>query len=359
MVQLSEGQTIQVPGSGSAMHTIKYVGGVYSCSCPAWRFQSRPIDERTCKHIDRMGYRNTAASRAPATNGKPQTTNGKPQTTTVMSSPAAVVMSAVNTPAPRVEPKAPPVLLAHTWDKEADLTGWWMSEKLDGVRCWWTGEKFLSREGNEYRAPAWFTKDLPKTLLDGELWMGRKMFQQTVSIVRMGNPRDDLWRKLTFMVFDAPEKGQPFENRMVRAERIIAGAPYAKFVDQVPCEGINHIRKALKAMIALGGEGLMMRSPMSMYEEGRSYTLLKVKEFFDAEGTVIGYEPGKGKHKGRVGALIIKADNGKEFRAGTGLTNKERAKPPSIGSRVTYRYQELTDDLIPRFPTFVSARDYE
>src|SRR5688572_11267334 len=71
----------------------------------------------------------------------------------------------------------PPVLLAHVWENDTDLSGWWMSEKLDGVRAYWDGRRFLSRLGNSYNAPEWFTKGLPETPLDGELWVGRKRFQ--------------------------------------------------------------------------------------------------------------------------------------------------------------------------------------
>ena len=63
------------------------------------------------------------------------------------------------------------MLLAERWDNQADLTGWWMSEKLDGVRAYWDGKQFLSRLGNLYHAPAWFIAGLPDVPLDGELWI--------------------------------------------------------------------------------------------------------------------------------------------------------------------------------------------
>ena len=103
----------------------------------------------------------------------------------------------------------------------------------------------------------------------------------------------------------------------------------------------------------------MFRKPGSLYEAGRSDTLLKVKEFFDAEAVVIGYEPGKGKHKGRVGAVCLRTPGGVEFKAGTGLSDHEREHPPAIGTMVTYRYQELSADNVPRFPVYVAARTYE
>lgn len=333
MATLQEGESVQVPGSGSAVWTLKCVGGVVYCNCPAWRNQGGPVDTRACKHMKLHGFTNTPAT-------------------------AAQVTQAQN-PVDPGTPKEPPVLLAHSWDTAQDLTGWWMSEKFDGVRCWWEGDRFISRLGNEYHAPKWFTENLPKIVLDGELWMGRKLFHLTVGAVKKLNPVDAEWQKIKFMVFDAPAHPAGFEDRVAHLNTVLAGVPHTRVVDHIPCKGIDHIKRSLAGMTAQGGEGLMLRQPGSMYEAGRSNTLLKVKEFFDAEGTVVGYEPGKGKHKGRVGAIMLMSDDGKAFKAGTGLSDREREKPPAIGSRVTYRYQELTPDLKPRFPVFISARDYE
>jgi DNA ligase-1 len=82
-------------------------------------------------------------------------------------------------------PESIDMLLAHSWEDKNDPKGWWMSEKLDGVRCYWNGTSFLSRNAKKYDVPAFFIEHLPKTVsLDGELWMDRKKFQQTISIVR-------------------------------------------------------------------------------------------------------------------------------------------------------------------------------
>src|SRR5262249_996536 len=69
------------------------------------------------------------------------------------------------------KPTAPRILLGHKWELDHDPTGWWMSEKLDGVRAYWDGEAFVSRLGNRFVAPDWFTADLPADTLDGELWV--------------------------------------------------------------------------------------------------------------------------------------------------------------------------------------------
>ncbi len=109
-------------------------------------------------------------------------------------------------------------------------------------------------------------------------------------------------------------------------------------------------------MEALGGEGLMLRQPGSMYVAGRSSTLLKIKSFRDAEAMVIGHQAGEGKHKGRLGALLVRLADGTEFAIGTGLSDRERANPPAVGATVTFRYQELSDGGVPRFPSYVGVR---
>ena len=100
----------------------------------------------------------------------------------------------------------------------------------------------------------------------------------------------------------------------------------------------------------------MLRQPGSRYEAGRSNTLLKVKTFHDAEATVLEHLPGAGRHKGRLGALLVALSNGKQFSVGTGFTDAQRGQPPAIGGVITFRYQELTDGGVPRFPSFVRIR---
>jgi DNA ligase 1 len=108
---LQDGESIQVQGSASKPYVLKNVAGVYSCSCPAWRNQSLPIDKRTCKHL--RSLRGDAIEQARI---------------------GSVLAVAVP---PRQQPKAPPLLLAESWDREEDPAGWHLSEKLDGVRAYW------------------------------------------------------------------------------------------------------------------------------------------------------------------------------------------------------------------------------
>jgi DNA ligase-1 len=225
------------------------------------------------------------------------------------------------------------------------------------VRAYWNGKAFVSRLGNEYMAPAWFVEGLPEVPLDGELWVGRKAFQRTVSIVRRQD-RSDHWRDVAFVVFDAPAMDAPFEDRLAFVSAHVAkhAPPHARYHAHERCTGVDHLRAELARVEALGGEGLMLRKPGSRYEVGRSNTLLKVKSFKDAEARVVGYVPGEGRHKGRTGALLVEMPDGTRFAVGTGLSDKEREHPPAVGAVITYRYQELSDGGVPRFPSFVGER---
>lgn len=331
MADLSDGQSIEMKGSGAKPYVIKNVGGVYSCSCPAWRNQSVAIERRTCKHIRKL--RGDAEEEARIGGALPQ-------------KPAKPDSDAVG----------PPILLAETWDNTTDLGGWWMSEKLDGVRAYWDGKQFISRQGNLYHAPDWFVADLPDTPLDGELWLGRKAFQRTVAIVRRQD-KTELWKEVKYLIFDAPGLKEPFERRLDFLAQAVKATTFAHAAlhPHERCKGVNHLREELQRVESLGGEGLMLRQPGSGYEIGRSATLLKVKTFKDAEATVIDHQAGAGKHKGRLGALLVRLADGTEFSVGTGFTDRQRESPPPIGSTITFRYQELSDAGVPRFPSFVGA----
>lgn len=261
------------------------------------------------------------------------------------------------TVAPSPARQAPTLLLAESWNNSTDVTGWWLSEKLDGVRAYWDGKKFLSRQGNVFHAPDWFTAGLPAIPLDGELWLARKAFQRTVSIVRRQDG-SNLWGEIKFRIFDAPALAEPFEHRIEYLCNCFSQLrlPYVGVLPQQRCRGLKHLADELELILAAGGEGLMLRQPGSKYESGRSSTLLKVKRFHDAEARVIEHQPGAGRHKGRMGALLVAFPEGTTFSVGTGFTDAQREDPPAIGSLITFRYQELSDRGVPRFPSFVRVR---
>jgi DNA ligase-1 len=333
MGDLADGESVEMQGSAKTPYVLQNVAGAYSCTCPAWLHQSRPTDLRTCKHLKKL--RGTEAE--------------------VARIGADALRGAVKKDKAGDAVK-PPVLLAHNWEPKTDPTGWWISEKLDGVRAYWDGAQFVSRLGNRYLAPGWFTAGLPTSKLDGELWVGRKKFQETISIVRRAKA-NELWKSVTYVVFDAPDEDGPFEARMEGLRELIkATNGYATLIENTVCTSLAHMQSELARVEKLGGEGLMLRQAKSRYVSGRSTTLLKVKTFHDAEAKVVGYVAGKGKHKGTVGSLTAVTPGGIQFNVGTGLKDAERKNPPGIGSVITYRYQELTKAGVPRFPTYLRER---
>src|SRR5580704_12767831 len=117
MADLNDGETTEMKGSGAKPYVLKNTGGVYSCTCPAWRNQSIAIERRTCKHLRKLrGEVAEAARVGTEARARPATAPGED-----------------------ASEKAPPLLLAHAWANDVDLSGWWMSEKLDGVRAYWDG----------------------------------------------------------------------------------------------------------------------------------------------------------------------------------------------------------------------------
>ncbi len=260
--------------------------------------------------------------------------------------------------------KAPALMLAKVYHPGIALADYWVSEKYDGVRGFWDGEKLLTRGGERIMAPAWFTAGWPAVPMDGELWAGRGKFQQAVSTVRQQTPDDAAWRSIRFMVFDLPRHGGTFSERIpaIAAQVQLLNQSWVQAVAQFKLPSHKALQALLNKTVRDGGEGLMLHRGSSLYAGVRSDDLLKVKTHEDTEARVVGYLPGKGKHAGAVGALLLEmpALDGKvaqRFKLGAGLSDAERASPPPLGSTVTYRYRGFNESGLPRFATFVRVRD--
>ncbi|KAG9084877.1 hypothetical protein FRC06_003853, partial [Ceratobasidium sp. 370] len=282
--------------TSSSTYKVKRTWDHYYCTCPAWRNQGgSPTNARTCKHLKALlGEEYEAA---------------------------------------RIKLKNPYGAATSSTDKNARAS---KRQKKD------SGDGAASGNGG-----------LPKNVtLDGELFGGRGKFQDTVSVVKTINSPH--WQNITFQIFDIPSRGsEPFEERIAYLKKHLSSIPQVNVVEHTMCKSREHLLETLKEVERQGGEGVMMRQPGSEYEGKRSSTLLKVKTFYDGEAEVVGYEPGKGKHKGATGALKCIMASGKKFSVGSGLSDKQRHAPPKVGAIITYRFQELTRDGVPRFPTFV------
>jgi DNA ligase 1 len=237
--------------------------------------------------------------------------------------------------------------------------GWLVSEKLDGVRAIWDGQSLRFRSGLPIAAPAWFVKPLPAGVaLDGELWIGRGRFEPLSGAVRKAVPVDAEWRTVQYQLFDLPGGPGPFGVRAARLQAVVqrAGTPVLAAAEQHRLPDAAALQRRLDEVVRAGGEGLMLHRADALWHPGRSGQLLKLKPLHDAEATVIGHAPGRGRHAGRLGALRVRTDEGTEFLIGTGLSDAEREHPPPLGSVVTYTHRGHTESGVPRFASFLRVR---
>jgi DNA ligase-1 len=279
---------------------------------------------------------------------------------------------------------------------------WWASEKWDGIRALWDGEKIISRGsglGNPKvytYVPEWFLKILPPGIaLDGEIWIGRGMFQSTgkLSNIKPGSSYskkeiDDIWSgkngyPVIFKVFDIPSHKGLFEQRMEFLKSVVLDREKCwdkieyenkriyplQFTEQVKIQTMEQLVNLYTDLTSNGAEGIMLRAHSSPYEEKRSKYMLKYKIKEDSECIVRAYLPGEGRLQGMLGALrceMIKDGkvSGVYSNIGTGFTDFQRKyyNVPSsseyipIGAIVSFSYMEMTDDGVPRHPVYRGLR---
>jgi DNA ligase-1 len=240
----------------------------------------------------------------------------------------------------------PNLLLLKTY-KDQNISGWVMSEKLDGIRAYWDGEHLISRGGKIIYTPAWFTKNYPPFEIDGELWSKRDDFSN-ISLIVCDKIPSDKWHEIKHYIFEVPHvKGGLFE----RLERV---KPYEddiiKLIPQKEIKSKKELQRFLKDVEAKGGEGVVVRDPNAPYAVKRTSKALKVKSFKDAECEVVGYTKGRGKFEGKVWALRCRLQNNIVFYVGSGLSDKERKNPPKIGTIITFKYKEMAKKLQTEIP---------
>ena len=256
-------------------------------------------------------------------------------------------------------PSAPAMLLAETYAAGVDVSRYLVSEKYDGVRAQWDGRALRFRGGGTVPAPAWFTDRFPAVPLDGELWLGHGQFDALSGIVRKQIAVDTEWRAVRYLVFELPDAPGNFAARHAQLRALIgaAGVPWLVAVEQTTVASHAELLRRLDAVVRAGGEGLMLHRADAPYVTGRSDALLKLKPWLDAEAVVVGHVPGQGKYTGQTGALEMAMPDGKRFRLGSGLTDALRRAPPPVGTRLTYRYLNLTKNGLPRHPRYLRIRE--
>lgn len=250
----------------------------------------------------------------------------------------------------------PRIQLATKMVKSINVEDYYVSEKLDGVRGYWTGQRMLSRSGREIVMPGWFSEGFPDQVLEGELWLGRGMFEAMSSIARKNKPINAQWRQVKFMLFDLPVHGGIFSDRYSELLLIANQSDYLEAIKQQVISNNVKLYKLLDSVVSADGEGLMLHRKGALYKVGRSQDIVKLKPKYDAEAIVVEHFEGKGKYSGMLGAILVKMPNGIRFKIGTGFSDAERQAPPKLGSRITFQYLGLTKNGVPRFAHFLRER---
>jgi DNA ligase 1 len=155
----------------------------------------------------------------------------------------------------------------------ANVTGWWVSEKYDGIRAIWTGSKLVSRNGRKFNAPDWFVSGLPRGVrLDGELWMGRGKYDELQSVIQR---KGGEWIGVRYMVFDLVDVGN-FEERDA-ALSFVPLPLHCKKVAHHELTGHDMLDDMESNIVSAGGEGCVIRRPGSEYRPGRAGDVIKIK----------------------------------------------------------------------------------
>ncbi len=279
--------------------------------------------------------------------------------------------------------------------------GWWVSEKFDGQRAVWDGQKFVSRGASgDPRVypyvPRWFMACMPPGIaLDGELFLQRNSFSATTSILKTGlkpetirkkgDPTqvdlDSRWSKIKYQVFDIIDEN-PYEVRKQRLEHIVAERAAAWTLISVPfymkkpscpliltrqhlIRSIGELDTIYNNLVAEDAEGVMVRAPGIPYIPRRTKMMLKMKLKEDSDCVLIGYKPGEGKYQGLLGSFECQDIVSKKTFYLGGMSDKIRTdynKQGSldyhpIGTLITYTFNGKTADGIPRHPRYKGIRN--
>ena len=273
-------------------------------------------------------------------------------------------------------------MLAHKFDDSR--VDWsqpvYIQPKLDGVRCLFTKDGAFSRNNKKFMnvrhiemALKPFFDQQPDVVLDGELYNHKlkRDFEKIISLVRKQKPTDtdrlDAQHLVQFHVYDYFD-GVMYDSYDTRRDQLICSNIYdaqIKYVHAKKVTSYEQARDFHATYLSEGYEGSIIRLD-GVYKHGRSYDLMKFKDFSDTEATIIGYEVGKGKRSGTLGKFIMLDDEGVQFGCppGKGYTYKDLAHMLTniqeyIGKRATFTYFQRTQAGSYRHPLYKAIRNYE
>ena len=290
-------------------------------------------------------------------------------------------------------------MLALAFEKRKHNIKWpaIVQRKFDGVRCLVRitpdGVTLESRKGklfphmNHIREEAKVrleayakltpVKSTPsEIILDGELYSDTLGFQELVGLVRREKIKEgDNEKRLqvNLRVYDCvilDDLDATFTTRYNAITSIVGESSILSIVENIEVKDEVDVIIKQAQFVSEGYEGAMVRNKDGKYGLGkRSSDLQKVKSFLDGEYEIIGFEEGSGNDAGTViwqcrTAPTSDYPYGNDFMVRPRGTREQRREwyengTQYIGRMLTVRYQELTDDGIPRFPVGVAIRDYE
>ena len=246
----------------------------------------------------------------------------------------------------------PPLQHAKTY-KDQNISGWVMSEKLDGIRGYWDGEAMYTKQGKKLNPPKTFIEHFPPFALDGELWSERQDFEaiQSAVLKHRGN-----WESISYNIFEVPRANGDFLIRLKKAQDWFHKHPsnHVRVIKQYPCRDQETLLKYLAFVTSKGGEGVMVKDPTHFYFQGRSPHILKVKQAHDMEGKIITINYRSNTHI--LKSLTLQLKSGITFNLGNGFTKKQRLEPPNIGNVVTFKYYGFTKNAKPKFASYLRTR---
>lgn len=255
-------------------------------------------------------------------------------------------------------------MLAQPYDKKKVKFPCFVQPKLDGIRALYYRGALWSRKGKMFTTLDHIVSDLKDidVVLDGELYSDKGSFQEICSWVKKKSSKTSL---IKYIVYDLISDSD-YSVRYQQLMEIISSLGFSRVLLHTTeiCHNDSEVKSYLVKYTSSGFEGVMIRNFKGGYAmKSRSKNLQKLKQFIDKEFEITGYTEGVGAEKGCI-IFICKTDSGKEFNVRPTGTRQDRTRmfksgKKYIGKLLTVKYQELTDDGIPRFPVGIIVRDYE
>jgi ATP-dependent DNA ligase len=270
----------------------------------------------------------------------------------------------------------PKPMLATPFDKvkpeKIDWENAYIQPKLDGHRALFKDGVLYSRQGKELLIPhiyeAIHEAGLENLHLDGELYIHGRPLQEISRLVKKYRPGES--EALEYHIYDQVVDA-PFIERISLMNEHLAGRDtlpaVIKPVFTAQANDMQHLMSTHQSFRNRGYEGTMLRFGNDPYLDGkRARSLLKVKEFHDAEFPIVGYVEGKpyitDRGTFRVPVWICETPDGETFNVTAPGNMEEKnalweTREAHIRRLLTVKYHYLSEDGIPQLP--IALRFYD